>query len=82
MDKRDEFSANLSGLRTLDADPLIVEKLRARCLHVLETRRSRKQSVRCHLALWRSRLELAAAFGISAVYLLAAVAGSLALYLP
>ncbi len=79
MDSRSELEKNLAGLPTLDADPERIERIRTRCLYALEAKYRQRPSLRTALSHWRRRLELAAAFSLSAVYLAAAVTSSLAL---
>ncbi len=79
MDSMDVFEKGLAGLQTCDADPQRTERIRARCLAALKAQRPRERSGRSRLADWRRRLEPAVAFGLSALYLVAAVASSLAL---
>lgn len=80
MDSRNEFERVLAGLQRFDADPERIERIRARCLHALEAQNRRKGMLPANFVQWRRRLELAAAFGLSAVYLAAAVARGFALF--
>lgn len=75
----DELEAGLARLQAYDADPQRVERIRARCLAALEAQRRRPHGCSSFLAAWRQWLEPAAAFGLSALYLAAAVSSSLAL---
>ncbi len=77
MDSWGALEGDLAGLRTYDADPQKVEQIRARCLRALEVQRRRERAGRLRLAQWRNQLELAAACGLSCLYLAAAVATSL-----
>ena len=79
MNSRDEIESGLTGLQTFDADPQRVERIRARCLAALAAQRRGERGVPERLAGWRRWLEPAVAFGLSALYLAAAVASSLAL---
>ncbi len=79
MDSRNECEKDLAGLPTIDADPERIERIRARCLHALNAQHPHKPALRTALATWRRRLELAAAFSLSAVYLAAAITSSLTL---
>jgi len=78
-ESRDEIQTGIASLQTCDADPLTVERIRARCLAALEAQRQKERAERSRLADWRRWLEPAVAFGLSALYLAAAVASSLAL---
>jgi hypothetical protein len=75
----DAFDIGLGGLRTYDADPERVERIRARCLAALMAQRQKERARRLRFNAWRRRLEPALALGLSALYLAAAVSGSLAL---
>jgi len=79
MNFRDELVTGLAGLRTCDADPQRVERIRVRCLAALEAQRRRERSRRPRLADWPRRLELSAVLGLSALYLAVAITSSLAL---
>jgi hypothetical protein len=79
LGSRNEFEAGRTSLQTHDADPRVVEQIRARCLAPLEARRRRAQERSPFPAAWRHWLEPAAAFALSALYLAAAVSSSLAL---
>ena len=74
-----QAEANLAGLRTYDADPTRVERIRARCLESLAAQRRTARNRRTRLANWRRWLEPAIAFGLSALYLINAFGGSLRL---
>ena len=80
MDSRHGFEKVLADLQRFDADPARIERIRARCLHALEAQNRRKGMLPESFVQWRRRIELAAAFGLSAVYLAAAVARGLALF--
>lgn len=75
----DPLKADLAELKTYDAAPESVERIRACCLARLAAHR-RKQHVRPSRPVLRWRwLETALAIGLSAVYLAAAFVSSLAL---
>ena len=78
-ESRDEIQIGIAGLQTWDADPLRVERIRVRCLAVLEAQRRKERAERPRLADWRCWLEPAVAFGLSALYLAAAFASTFAL---
>jgi hypothetical protein len=78
-ESRDQIQIGIAGLQTWDADPLRVERIRVRCLAVLEAQRRKERAERSGLADWRSWLEPTFALGLSALYLAAAVASTLAL---
>ena len=67
------FEAGLGGLPVRDADPECVARIRTRCLAALARRRHRQVARRQVVAHWRSRLEAAAATGLAALFLAAAV---------
>jgi len=73
----DELNESLAHLQNLDADPYRVERIHARCLAALEAERRKSGPF---FAGWRSWLEPAAAFGLSALYLIAAITSSIALF--
>jgi hypothetical protein len=66
-------------LRVHDADPERAERIRARCLSVLEARRRREEGRAAQRGGWRGWLEPALAVGLSALYLAEAVTRALAL---
>ena len=78
-ESRDELERSIASLQTCDANPLRVERIRALCLAALEAQRRNERSEQSRLAGWLRWLEPAAAFGLSALYLAAAVSSSLAL---
>jgi hypothetical protein len=80
LGSRDEFEAARTSLQTYDADPQRVERIRARCLAVLEARKFRDRGRSSFPAAWRHWLEPAAVLALSALYLAAAVSSSLALF--
>ena len=63
----------LAELSVHDADPERVERIQARCLAALARRRRKAANRREAIALWRNRLEVALAAGLSAFYLAGAV---------
>jgi hypothetical protein len=65
-------------LRVYDADPERVEQIRARCVALLEARRSRGGARGARAPGWRGRLEPAVAVGLGALYLADAVIRALA----
>jgi hypothetical protein len=65
-------------LPVYDADPERVARIRARCVSVLEARRSRMGDRRAHGR--RSWLEPAVAVGLGVLYLADAVARAVVLY--
>ncbi len=67
-------------LRVHDADPERVERIRARCLSVLEQRRREAEASRPRAAAPRGRLEPAVAVGLCALYLAEAFARALAAF--
>jgi hypothetical protein len=74
-----EVEVVLDTLRTFDAGPGRVDRIRARCLATLAKRRERKQRRRLRFTgLW-NRLEPAVALGLSAAYIVVAFGSSLAL---
>ncbi len=75
---QDELEAGLANLQRFDADPRRIERLRVRCLALLEAQRRRDKEFGLIDNLWR-RLEPAVAFLLSALYLAAAVNSTLAL---
>jgi len=76
----DAVDEGLAALRVHDASPERVERIRARCLAVLATRRGREKAQRESLAGWRNWLEPAFALGLGALYLAEAVTRALAVY--
>jgi hypothetical protein len=77
---REEINPGLSGLRTYDAGPDRVERIRARCVAALAAQRRQALSRRQRSDSWRRRLEPIVAFSLSALYLVAAFISSVALY--
>ena len=65
-------------LRVYDADPERVERIRARCVVLLEERRSKGEVRTSRASGWRGRLEPAVAVGLGALYLADAVIRALA----
>jgi hypothetical protein len=76
----DAVDEGLAALRVHDASPERVERIRARCLQALASRRERAASPRRLLAGWTSWAEPALAFGLGALYLAEAVTRALAVY--
>ena len=76
----DVVDEGLSALRVHDASPERVERIRARCLEVLASRRQKEGSRGRRLAGWRSWLEPAVALSLGALYLAEAVTRALAVY--
>ena len=70
----------LSALRVHDASPERVERIRARCLALLEARRRKEKTRPDVLTGWRGWLEPAFALGLGALYLAEAVTRALAVY--
>jgi hypothetical protein len=82
MTTRDSWNvieAGLASLGTYDADPARIERIRVRCMASLALGRRRREIVSTPPVSWRRWIEPALAFGLSAVYLFAAVSNSLAL---
>ena len=75
----DDDEAGFSGLNTYDAAPQRVERIRARCLATLAAQAGRRRHREGPLVGWRRWLVPAVAFGLSAVYLAAALGSALAL---
>jgi hypothetical protein len=75
----DEIASGLAGLRAHDADPERVERIRRLCLAALATERSRRERRGRRVFGRRGWLEPALAFGLSALYLAAALSQSFAL---
>lgn len=67
------------SLRTYDADPARVERIRARCVAALGARR-RAAEAPPRAAAWRTWLEPAFALSLGALYLAEAVARVVAAY--
>ena len=76
---RDALDSALAGLRAHDASPARVERIRARSMAAIASRRRRAHARSLRAARWQRRAEMAAALGLSALYLVAAVGSSLAL---
>jgi hypothetical protein len=76
----DDLDEGLSALRVHDASPERVERIRGRCLAMLEVRGGEERARPDVLAGWRSWLEPAFALGLSALYLAEAVTRALAVY--
>ena len=66
------------NLRVYDADPERVERIRGRCVSVLEARRPKPATRGSWASPWRSWLEPAVAVGVGVLYLAEAVARALA----
>lgn len=79
-ESRNNLETGLAHLQTFDADPHRVERIRARCLAALEAQRRRNRGRTSFVADWRRWLEPAAALGLSALYLAAAISSSIALF--
>lgn len=73
------LDGTLAGLRTYDADPARVERIRARCLAQMAARSRTAAASRTGLV--GHRAEPAVVCSVSLIYLAAAFAGSLALYM-
>ena len=67
-------------LRVHDADPERVERIRTRCVAVLDRRRREVEAHRARVASPRGWLEPAVAVGLCAIYLAEAFTRALALY--
>lgn len=65
-------------LRLYDADPERVERIRARCVRVLATRRRETEARRSRGSAWRGWLEPAVAAGVCVLYLADALGRALA----
>jgi hypothetical protein len=76
----DAVDEGLAALRVHDASPERVERIRARCLGVLVSRRGKEKPRGRSLAGWTSWLEPALAFSLGALYLAEAVTRALAVY--
>jgi hypothetical protein len=76
----DAVDEGLSALRVHDASPERVERIRARCVEVLVSRREKGKARGRSLAGWTSWLEPALAFSLGALYLAEAVTRALAVY--
>lgn len=76
----DAVEEGLAALRVHDASPERVERIRARCLALLVSRREEGRSFRGRLAVWRSWLEPAFALGLGALYLAEAITRAVAIY--
>lgn len=74
-----EMDGLLAGLRAHDADPARVERIRARCLAALATRRGGTPARRAAREGRWGRLEPTFALGCGAAYLAAAAVGSVEL---
>jgi hypothetical protein len=73
------FGAELEGLRSHDASPERVERIRARCLAALAARRRTTQARQVARPASRGWIEPAFAFGLGAFYLAAAIGTTLQL---
>ena len=73
------FEIDLSGLRSHDADPESVKRIRARCLGALRAQRQKERAGRLRFTPWWEFMEPAAALGLSVIYLAAAFSSALAL---
>jgi hypothetical protein len=78
-DPWDALDADLAGLHAHDANAERVERIRARCVAALAAMQDRRYARRARNAAWQRRLEQAAAYGLSVIYLAAAVGSALAL---
>jgi hypothetical protein len=67
------FDDELSGLPVLDARPVRVAEIRARCLAALARTRQRRATRRRGTLLWRARGEAVAAVGLASLFLAAMV---------
>jgi hypothetical protein len=76
----DSADEGLAALRAHDASPERVERIRARCLRVLVSRRGKERSRGRPFAGWTSWLEPALALSLGALYLAEAVTRALAVY--
>ncbi len=68
------------NLRVHDADPERVERIRARCVAILEQRRRESEAHRPRSTTWRTWLEPSIAVGVGVLYLADAWAQALALF--
>lgn len=68
------------NLRVHDADPDRVERIRARCVCVLQARQREAEARRQPGPAWRNWVEPALATGLGALYLADAFARALALF--
>jgi hypothetical protein len=74
MDSRDSwdtFESGLAGLRTYDADPERVERIRVRSVAILAARQPKARSPRPHQSARWGWVEPIVAVGLGAVYVLA-----------
>jgi hypothetical protein len=76
----DEVDLGLRALRVHDAPPERTERIRARCVAVLEAGRPRPEPGHPRTVGWRDWLEPAFALGLGALYLAEAVTRALAVY--
>jgi hypothetical protein len=67
-------------LRVYDADPERVERIRARCVAILEARSREARARRSRPTGWRSWLEPAIAVGLGVLYVADAFARALAFF--
>jgi len=74
------MAEELSALRVHDAGPERVERIRARCLSVLESQRRRAELTRRSGRRWTAWLEPALALGLGALFLAEAVSRALSVY--
>ena len=75
----DALDTGLAGLRPHDAGAERVERIRTRCVAVVEARRRRGRARSGRVTAWGQRLEQAAAIALSALYVTAAIGSSVAL---
>lgn len=68
------------NLRIHDADPERVERIRARCVSILQQRRRESEARGSRPTTWRSWLEPSIAVGVGVLYLADAWAQALALF--
>jgi hypothetical protein len=68
------------NLRVHDADPDRVERIRLRCVSVLQKRRREAENHRSRGPAWRTWLEPALAVGVGALYVADAFARALAFF--
>jgi hypothetical protein len=76
----DEVEEALRALRVHDASRERAERIRARCVAVLEARRKAEAPAKAPGPAWRAWLEPAFAIGLGALYLAEAVSRTLAVY--
>jgi hypothetical protein len=76
----EEIEAGLHALRAHDAPGERAERIRERCVAVLEARRKAEATAEAPGPGWRAWLEPALAIGLGALYLAEAVSRALAVY--